>query len=62
MKSNMNKSTSRFTPALNNIRGIGQYDTNVRVIIGRANPKKKKQNTGYKIPKTPKVSGVGWGY
>ena len=47
------KAANQFTPALNNI-------------MGKSTPKsqpatKKRIAPNYKIPKTPKVSGVGWG-
>ena len=57
------KQSRRFTPAINNITGKRPQEKNrVRVFIGRGGLKNKpKQRATYKIPKTPKVSGIGWG-
>lgn len=54
------KQTTRFTPAIANVTGKRpQEKMNVRVFIGKGGPKKKAKKTTYR---TPKVSGVGWGY
>jgi hypothetical protein len=43
---------NNFTPALNNITGPSKPFSL---------PKKKAPGNNYKVPKTPKVSGLGWG-
>lgn len=45
------KATAKFTPAINKVTGVKMLD--------KAMKSKKKPN--YKVPKTPKNSGMGWG-
>lgn len=59
----MYKATKQFTPAIANLTRKSKNAGRPVLIQVISTPKKKmEQKKGYKIPKTPKTSGFGWGY
>lgn len=57
----MKKTVHQFTPALSNILYTGKSKKSGMEMLEKAT-KAKKKKLNYKIPKTPKVSGTGWGH
>jgi len=59
----MQELLKQFTPSIANITRKSKNAGRPVMIQVVSTPKKKVvQKKTYKIPKTPKVSGVGWGY
>lgn len=57
------KVTARFTPAIANItRKSKTAGRPAKIVVVKKKAKPAAQKKTYKVPKTPKVSGKGWGY